>query len=167
KSPFATEGSVTMGIAVQLSVAVGAVQKTVAPEQSPGSFTTLMFPGQSVNVGASSSSIVTSKLQVVTLPWTSVTVQITVVVPTGYVPDASEVPLKSLVTLATPQLSAVAGAAIVRAALQAPASAVWDVSLAHPIDGASSSSIVTSKLHVVTLPWVSVTVQSTVVVPTG
>ena len=55
-------------------------------------------------------------------PLSSVTVQTTVVVPTGYVPEASEVPLKSFVTLATPQKSEVVGAITVTNASQEPVS---------------------------------------------
>ena len=57
----------------------------------------------------------------VTLPWISVTVQVTVVVPTGYVVDAW-----SLVTDAIAQLSVVTGVPILATvAEQSPASAVW------------------------------------------
>ena len=63
-------------------------------------------------------------VQVAVLPPLSVTVHITVVVPIGYVPLASDVPLKSFTTEAIPQLSLVVGDTTVTAAVHAPASAV-------------------------------------------
>ena len=55
--------------------------------------------GQLVNTGASRSSITTGCSQLLVFPFTSTTVQVTVVVPTGNIAGAL------LLTLATPQLS--------------------------------------------------------------
>ena len=57
----------------QLSLAVGSVHDTAAP-QIPGSLFTVMSLGQPLITGFSVSFTVTSKLQVVTLPWMSVAV---------------------------------------------------------------------------------------------
>ena len=60
--------------------------------------------------------------QVLVNPTASVTVQLTVVIPIGYVPEASPVPLKSLTKEATTQLSLVTGTGTVTAASQEPGS---------------------------------------------
>ena len=72
-----------------------------------------------------------------------------------------------MVTLATPQLSAVVGATTVTAALQTPVSAVAVWSAAHVIVGSSPSVTVISCVQVAVFPPLSVTVQVTVVVPNG
>ena len=66
----------------QLSVAVAGKRVMVAP-QIPGSLSTISAPGQ-VIIGFSLSITVTFCVQVCVLPATSVTVQVTVVTPTGY-----------------------------------------------------------------------------------
>ena len=95
------------------------------------------------------------------LPALSVTVQVTVVVPIGKVAGAS------LVTEATPQLSPVVGFERTTVAKQEPGSASTDTSAAQAIVGFSVSFTVTSCSQVAELPALSVTVQVTVVEPTG
>ena len=95
------------------------------------------------------------------LPALSVTVQVTVVVPIGKVAGAS------LVTEATPQLSPVVGFERTTVAKQEPGSASTATSAAQAIVGFSVSLTVTSCSQVAVLPALSVTVQVTVVEPTG
>src|ERR1043166_4852697 len=100
--------------------------------------------------------------QLLLLPWTSTTVQVTVLVPTGKLAGAL------LVTLATPQLSAVAGVPrVTPAALHSPMLAFAVTVPGQVMLGASVSSTVTDWVQVLLLPLRSVTVQVTSVVPTG
>src|ERR1043166_1438706 len=100
--------------------------------------------------------------QLLLLPWTSTTVQVTVLVPTGKLAGAL------LVTLATPQLSAVAGVpSTTPLALHRPVSAFTVTRPGQVMLGASVSSTVTDWVQVLLLPLRSVTVQVTSVVPTG
>src|SRR6185312_5258448 len=115
-----------------------------------------------VIVGFWSSLSVTVWVAVAVLPWISVTVQVTVVWPTGN--DAGA----SLLTLCTPQLSLVTG--VPRStfmAEQLPLSATGVTSAGAVIVGFWSSLTVTVWVAVAVLPWISVTVQVTVVWPTG
>ena len=66
----------------QLSEVVGSVQLTAAA-QRPASLVCMMSAGVPLMVGASPSVTVTVKLAVAVLPWISVAVYVTVVVPTG------------------------------------------------------------------------------------
>src|ERR1041384_1388429 len=94
----------------------------------------------------------------------SVTVQVTVVLPTGKELGAS------LTTVATPQLSAVTGVPSVMLAsarLQAPASLARLSAAGAVIVGFSVSLIVTTKLHSAVSPTPSVTRNVLVVLPTG
>ena len=95
-------------------------------------------------------------------PEISVTVQVTVVLPTGKEAGAS------LLTISTIQLSEVVGAINVsEAASQTPRSAVTVVSLAQIIIGSISSITTISCVQLSILPLVSITVHVTVVVPIG
>src|SRR5437867_527322 len=99
--------------------------------------------------------------QVFVLPCTSTTVQVTVFVPT--VIEAGAL----LVTLATPQLSEVAGGVSdAPEAVHKPLSAFTVMLVEHVMLGAWVSSTVTNCVQVFVLPPKSVTVQVTSVVPT-
>ena len=87
-------------VTAQLSLDVGSVHVTAAL-QLPASFVCVMSAGVFAMAGFSSSVMVTSKLAVVTLPWMSVAVNVTVVVPTGKVSPLLWLDVK----LATAQLS--------------------------------------------------------------
>src|ERR1043166_3928254 len=143
----------------QLSEVVGVPREMPVAKQLSESALTLTSAGQ-VICGSSVSSTVTVCVQVLLLPPLSVTVQVTVVVPTGNSVGAS------LVTLSTLQLSEVNGVPrSTLAALQLPASALTVASAGHVMAGAVSSAMVTNCVHVAALPWASVTVQMTFVVP--
>ena len=95
------------------------------------------------------------------LPWISVTVQVTVVLPTGY--DAGAL----FVTLATPQLSPVTGVPkATLAAAHEPLSAFTVMALRPLMVGFSLSVTVTVKVTE-ELPTGLVAVAVTVVTPTG
>src|SRR6185503_8115438 len=154
---------VTLTGPAQLSFAVGAVQLTTAPHLS-ASVPWAMSDGQPLITGASSSVTVTLKVQVAMLA-PSVAVQVTVVWPTEKVlPLAGE-----QLTLTTPaQLSRAVGAVQLTTAPHLSASVPWAMSAGQPlITGAWLSTTVTLKAQVLLLPWVSLAVQVTVVVPTG
>src|SRR3989454_9665196 len=93
----------------------------------------------------------------------SLTVQTTALVPTGYGP------LPSLTTLATPQLSlGLAGTpSTAPLALHKPASALTVTVAGQLMLGASSSTTITCCVQLLWLPYRSVTVQTTALVPTG
>jgi hypothetical protein len=117
--------------------------------------------------GGTTSVIVTLKLQLALLPLASVTVQVTTVVPTGYVPLASPVPLKLFTTVEPGQLSPYAGGSICTKALQVPGVAGCVTFGWQLIVGGWLSDIVTVWLHVAVLPLRSVAVHVTVVTPIG
>src|SRR2546425_254741 len=99
--------------------------------------------------------------QVLLLPWTSTTVQVTALVPTGKLAGAL------LVTVATAQLSAVAGApSTTPLALHRPVSAFTVTGPGQVMLGASVSRTLTDWVQVLLLPPKSVTVQVMIVVPT-
>ena len=105
--------------------------------------------------GASSSVTVMSKEDVLTLPWMSVAVYVTVVVPTAKASPGLCVEVK----VSTAQLSLAVGSVHVTAAEQSPASLVCVMSAGVPaMTGSSSSVTVMSKDEVVVLPWMSVAV---------
>src|SRR3989442_13517862 len=92
----------------------------------------------------------------------SVTIQVTVVVPAGKCAGAS------LLTVATPQLSEVTGApSATPEAEHTPASALTVMAAGQVIVGGSLSTTVTVCWQVLLLPFTSVAVQVTTVVPTG
>src|SRR5438128_8182716 len=98
----------------------------------------------------------------------SVIVQVTVVVPTAYVPLALAVPLKLFVMLRMPQLSLVpVGSGTFTTALHEPDSVLVTTLAGQVIVGDSVSCTVTVCVVVTLLPWISVIVQVTVVVPTA
>ena len=92
-----------------------------------------------MDVGFSLSLMVIVIEQVVVRPTASVTVQFTVVIPIGYVPEALPVPLKSLTKEATTQLSLVTGIGTVIAASQDPGSLFAVISEGQVIVGAMLS----------------------------
>jgi heme A synthase len=147
----------------QLSEDVGASHVTTA-EQLPASAVWVMSAGVPAIAGSSSSVTVMSKLVDELLPWMSVAVYVTVVVPTANVAPGACVEVNE----ATSQLSEDVGASHVTTAEQLPASAVWVMSAGVPaIAGFSSSVTVMVKLVEESLPWMSVAVYVTVVVPTA
>ena len=123
-----------------------------------------MFAAGTDKVGSILSTTVTSCEAVAVLPDASVTVQVTVVVPTGKLFGAS------FVVLETAQLSAVTGVPNVTfaaAALHWPASTFTVTSAGAVIVGSMLSTTVTVCVAVTSLPLGSTAVHVTVVVPTG
>ena len=91
---------------------------------------------------------------------------VTVVVPSAKVlPDACV--LVKVIEPDAVQLSVGIGAVQVATASQLPDAAVKEISAGQTNKGASLSVTVTVWLHVAVLPFTSVTVHTTVVVPTG
>src|SRR6266478_1323082 len=100
--------------------------------------------------------------QVAVLPWESVAVQITVLVPTGNIAGAL------LVTVTTPQLSDTVGVlSVTLVAPHRPGEATTVTSAGQVIEGGWLSVTITSCGQVAVLPWESAAVQITVFVPTG
>src|SRR5689334_3717281 len=106
-----------------------------------------MFAG-TVSEGFSVSFTVTWKVLVWVLPWASVTVLVTVVVPTGNVDPEAGV----LVTSPTPGQLSVAETVNVTTAPQTPASLLTAMSAGTVSTGFSVSFTVTVKVSVVVLP---------------
>ena len=120
-----------------------------------------MVAGQ-LNCGNSLSTTVTVKVLVFVLPWMSVTVFVTVVVPTG-----NKLPLAGvLVTVFVPQLS-VAVTLKVTLLPHAPLAAFTVMFAGVLITGNWLSTTVTVKLHTLELPSASTTLKVFNVVPTG
>ncbi len=151
---------VTVPTPGQLSVAE-VVNVTTAP-QTPASLLTVMSVG-TVSAGFSVSLTVTVNVLVVVLPCASVTVLVTVVVPTGNVEPEAGV----LVTEPTPGQLSVAEVVKVTTAPHTPASLLTVMPAGTVNAGFSVSFTVTLKLPVVLLPCASVAVTFTVVVPTA
>jgi hypothetical protein len=145
-----------------LSVAVAGGTVTNASHEER-SVEIIMLAGQVIS-GAWLSFTITVKLHVVVLPLASVTVYVTTVVPTGYVPEASLVPVKSFITVAIAQLSFVVGIAIVKFAEENPASATVVMLLGQVIVGTVVSVGITENVQVEVLPASSVAVSVTTVV---
>src|SRR5439155_911876 len=96
------------------------------------------------------------------LPWLSVTIQITVFVPTGKIEGAL------LVTVTVPQLSPTVGVPrVTLVAPHRPAEAFTVTRAGQEMVGSCVSLTMTVCGQVALLPWLSVTVQITVFVPTG
>jgi len=119
-----------------------------------------LFP-EHITDGAWLSVTVTLCVQVAVLPLPSVTVQVTVVVPSGKATGAL------LVTEATEQLSPVAGVASTTLVAVQPLLVVAVTAAAQVMVGFTLSVTVTVCVQVAVLPLPSVTVQVTVVVPSG
>lgn len=151
--------------AEQLSENVGCGTVTAAVALFASVFWAISL-GQ-VTVGLSLSSTVTVKEQVAVLLCPSVAVKVTVVVPCGYVSEASAELLKSFVSVGGPEhASDAVGAVMVRAAVHTPASVSLVLLAGQVMVGGSDSVMVTSKEQVVVFPLSSVAVKVTVVVPT-
>jgi hypothetical protein len=80
-------------------------------------------------------------------------------VPTGYIPEASLLPVKSLTTVATAQLSFVTGTAIVKFADENPASATVVIFPGQVIVGTVVSVGTTENVQVEVFPASSVAVK--------
>ena len=118
----------------QLSVAVAVTNANPVALQLPASALTDTLAGQ-VMTGRTFSITVTVCVQVLELPFTSVTVQVTVVLPDGKAEGAS------FVTFATAQLSAVVGVpSATPVALQLPGSVLTLTDAGHVIVGSSLST---------------------------
>jgi hypothetical protein len=105
----------------------------------------------------------TEKKQKAEFPLASVAVHVTVVVPIGKaVPEGGE-----QVTVVAEQLSFAVGVGYVTTTQHCPISASAATFAGHAIVGSSMSSTVTVKAQVDALPFASVAVHVTVVVPTG
>ena len=156
---------VTEAMPEQLSEAVGAaIVKTAV--HTLASVLLVLLAGQEI-VGVSSSSTVTVNEQVAVFPVGSLTVYTTVVVPTGYVPEALVVLLKSFVELETEQLSATVGVATVTARSQELLVVDCVLLAGQTTVGFSLSVTVTVNEQVAVLLLLSVAVYVTVVVPSG
>src|ERR1051326_9065614 len=145
----------------QLSDTVGVPRATLVAPHKPGEATTVTRAGQ-VMLGGWVSLTITVCGQVMLLPELSVTVQITMLVPAGKSTGAL------LVTVTGPQLSATVGAP--RATLVAPhrpGEAITVTSAGQLMLGGWVSLTITVCGQVMLLPELSVTVQITVLVPTG
>src|SRR5690606_16024054 len=126
-----------------------------------GSSSTVMF--WQATTGAVTSSTVTMAVQEETLPFTSVTVKITLLSPTL---EQSKVSI-SIEILATPHWSVLPASTSLATMLALPNSSNWMVMFWQTATGASLSTTVMIKLHVLVFPFTSVAVNSMVVVPTG
>ena len=154
-------GSATTVTEPELSVAVGRVNVTAAP-QVPASIVA-DTAGASATTGASTSVTVTVKVEDELLPEASVAVQVTVLTPM-----AKSLPEAGVQTTVTPgQLSLAAGAVKETVAVALPASVLTLMSAFLPMTGASVSFTVTVKVEVEVLPEASVAVEVTVVTPIG
>src|SRR6185436_11036899 len=147
----------------QLSEVVGTPSTTPVAKHAPKSaFTVAVAIAEQLIAGDWISFTITVCSQLAVLPWMSVTVQITTVVPTGKLAGA----LRR--TVATPQLSEVIGAPnVTPVAKQAPGFALTVTVAGQVIAGAWMSFTITVCSQVAVLPWISVTVQVTTFVPTG
>src|SRR5690606_15309562 len=115
-------------------------------------------------MGATLSSTVTIVVQVETLPFTSLTVKVTVFGPTS----AQVKAVMSIEVLAIPQASVLPLSISATVILASPLASSWIVkSAAQFATGATLSSTVTTVVQVETLPFTSVTVKVTVFGPTS
>jgi hypothetical protein len=147
---------------VQLSAVIGVPRLATMALHEAGSAFTFTAAGQ-VMVGFCVSVTTITCVQVTVKPLASVTVQVTLVEPVGYVVLAW-----SLVTLATEQLSAVVGVPIeAKVALQDAGSALTFTAVGQVIVGYWVSVTVTICVQVAVRPLPSVTVHVTVVEPIG
>ena len=148
-----TEGWATVTAAAQLAAAVVVV----------------MSAGQ-VTFGACASVTTTSMEQVAVFPTLSVAVHVTVVVLSGYTPEASAVLLKSLskeMADTELQLSDAVGEPMVTVAVHVLRSVLTEAFAGQVILGASLSLTVTVNEQSSVFPASSVAVKVTVVVPSG
>lgn len=148
----------------QLSVLPGVAHVTVRPHEAAMAVVfEVMLPGNDVKLGAILSIILTSNDPVAVLPDGSVTVYVTVVVPTGKKsPGLCELLMVKL------QLSLPVGGVHVTTAPQTPASTFCMISDGTPeIVGSISSTMVTVNELVAIFPFTSVAVYVTVVTPAG
>src|ERR1043166_6662014 len=145
----------------QLSAVTGLPRLRLLIVQEPAGALVRMLAGQAI-VGSWVSRTITVCAQLLLLPWTSTTVQVTRLVPTGNVAGAL------LVTLATLQLSPVSGEpSATPVAKHCPALALVVTLAGQLIVGACVSVTVTVCWQVFVWPQPSVTVQMTIVVPSG
>jgi hypothetical protein len=145
----------------QLSSTVGVPRTTPLAVHSSASVFTATGAGQTI-VGSSTSVTVTICSQVAMFPLPSVTVQVTVVLPSGKTAGAS------LVTEAIEQLSSTVGVPrTTPLAVHSSASVLTATGAGHTIVGSSISVTVTICSQVAMFPLPSVTVQVTVVLPSG
>ena len=144
----------------QLSAVIGVPRITPVANGSPILAFTVNPAGQII-VGGRLSETVTVWLQVALFPLLSVTVQITVVKPIGKADGAL------LLTEATPQLSAVTGVPSATPVAVQPVLVVAVTFAGQLMVGFTLSETVTVWLQVALFPLLSVTVQVTVVTPSG
>src|SRR5512145_661433 len=157
----------------QLSPVVGTPSVTVVVQLPVASLDVVSFTsaGQ-VIVGFSSSVMVTFCMQLAVLPLPSVTIQVTLVSPSGnsYVAGLMVTPLTWAMVVATAQLSPVTGTPSVTVVVQLPVASLEVVSFTSAgqvIVGFSSSVMVTFWMQLAVLPLPSVTIQVTLVSPSG
>src|SRR6266403_1477012 len=145
----------------QLSETVGVPKVTLVAPHKPAEALTVTRAGQEI-VGSCVSLTMPVCGQVALLPWLSVTVQITVLVPTGKSGGAL------LVTVTGPQLSETVGVPkVTLVAPHKPAEALTVTRAGQEIVGSCVSLTMPVCGQVALLPWLSVPVQITVLVPTG
>src|ERR1041385_5949575 len=139
----------------QLSAVTGLPRLRLLIEQEPAGALVRMLAGQAI-VGSWVSRTITVCAQLLLLPWTSTTVQVTRLVPTGNVVGAL------LMTVATPQLSEVAGTpSATPLAKHWPALALVVTVAGQLIVGGWLSTMITVCTQLLLLPWTSTTVQVT------
>ena len=152
----------TLAITPQLSVGVGGVSVTDWPGQE------IVRSGGHVRFGACVSRTVTRMLHVLTRPFTSVAVNVTVVVPFGYVPEAfAPPPVYEFAIDATAQLSVAVASGTVTAAWHTLGSVPTVMFAGQVMTGFSTSVTVTLKAQVELFPLTSRAVTVTRVVPTA
>jgi hypothetical protein len=149
----------------QLSVAAGGDHVATALHK-PGVVVSVMFAGQDVNNGTSLSATITSKVQMVVFPLTSVAVKEIFVVPIGKV-DPLTGPTVCVTT--TPgQLSVAPGAAQLTTAEQTPGDVLVFIVAGHDVNTGNWLSItVTVNEQVAVFPPASEATNVTTVTPIG
>src|SRR5512145_919650 len=157
----------------QLSPVTGTPSVTVVVQLPVASLDVVSFTSEGqVIVGFSSSVMVTFCMQLAVLPLPSVTIQVTLVSPSGnsYVAGLMVTPPTWAMVVATVQLSPVTGTPSVTVVVQLPVASLDVVSFTSAgqvIVGFSSSVMVTFCMQLAVLPLPSVTIQVTLVSPSG
>ena len=144
---------------MQLSVAVGTAKLTLVAEatHTPGSVPIVTGAGQAMT-GNSVSFTVTVTEQVTTLLPQSSMVYITVVSPFGYGSVSASISLLSIEFIVVVQLSVIVGSGIVTNALQVPISLPTTMSGAQVTIGGVLSSTVTVVIQVAVFPPIPIAI---------
>src|SRR5439155_1103039 len=145
----------------QLSATVGVPRVTLVAPHRPAEALTVTGAGQEM-VGSCVSLTITVCGHVALLPWLSVTVQVIVFVPTGMIVGASLVKVGG-----APCRARVGVSRVTLVAPHRPGEALTVTRAGQEMVGSCVSLTITVCGHVALLPWLSVTVQVIVFVPTG